>query len=95
MIKRNVIVGSRCRQVDLERLRQLWEDGTLTVLQIAIALRVGSPAVYKAARSIGLPSRRTLKGRECFHPTEDPTPEEIAQRAAEQRALRGPGWLMR
>ena len=90
-----MIVGSRCRQVDRERLRELWADGTLTVLQISIALGVGSPAVYKAAKAMGLPSRRNLTGRECFHPAEDPTPEEIAQRAAEQRALRGPGWVMR
>lgn len=87
--------GQRNKAVDRKLLRELWADGSLTIVQISVRLRCSSPTVYKCARELGLPNRRATMGRECFFPVTDPTPEEIAQRAAEQRALRGPGWVMK
>ena len=95
MADRCCIIGHRKRNVDRDMLRQLWGDASLTIVEISLRLSCSSPVVYRIAKELGLPSRRALMGRECFFPVADPTPEEIAQRAAEQRALRGPGWVMK
>ena len=95
MADRVCIVGHRKRSVDRELLKKLWFDESLTIVQISVKLQCSSPTIYSVAKELGLPNRRCLMGRECFFPVTDPTPEEIAQRAAEQRALRGPGWVMK
>lgn len=95
MADRCCIVGHRKRTVDRDLLRQLWDDASLTIVEISLRLNCSSPVVYRIAKELNLPNRRALMGRECFFPAVDPTPEEIAQRAAEQRARRGPGWVMK
>ena len=65
---------------DAELLEQMWLAGA-SVLEIAARLGCQPSAIYKLRLELGLSRRKTLRAAKA-----DPTPEEIASRAAEVRA---------
>ena len=71
--------------IDIQKLFALWA-GNLGTMQIAAEMGLTKNQVWSAARRLGLPTRpRSGSDRDQ---RENPTPEEIAKRAAEVRA----GW---
>lgn len=67
----------------VEHLRQLWARGD-TYQEIAAALGCKATTIDDLKRRHGLPNRGRRQGR----PVADPTPEQIAERAAEVRTRR-------
>ncbi len=67
----------------VEHLRQLWARGD-TYQEIAAALGCKDTTIDHLKRRHGLPNR----GRRHGKPVADPTPDEIAERAAELRTRR-------
>lgn len=65
---------------DVRHLEQLWAAG-LTYMEIAAALGCRESLVHKLKKRHSLPNR----GRRQGHAVVDPTPDEIASRAAEIR----------
>lgn len=74
------------RRIDKVKLARLWRDTTLTTEEIGFEMGMTSGATYKAAGRIGLGPRPRPPGGYRTRGVPDPTPEEIAQRAAEIRA---------
>lgn len=70
------------RSVDENRLRELWSSGE-SVSDIALSLGVSQSMLYRLKDQYGLPSRQ--RGGVAFTIV-DPTPEEIAERAAVERS---------
>ena len=71
--------------IDVKRLFALW-GGNMGTMQIAAAMGLTKNQVWSAARRLGLPTRpRSGSDRDQ---RENPTPEQIAERAAAVRA----GW---
>lgn len=62
-------------------LRQLWDDPTLSNREIAHRLKISQSYLCKLRERLELPRRCMAQSR----PPYDPTPEEIAERAAECR----------
>ena len=74
--------------VNVKRLCELWA-GNMGTMQIAAAMGLTKTQVWSASRRLGLPTRpRSGSDRDQ---RENPTPEQIAQRAAEVRAGWPPG----
>ena len=67
-------------QVDVQEFFRLWHDPTLSRRDIGLALGVSQSFLSTMAARLGLPRRQT---RHCE--ANDPTPEEIAERARECR----------
>ena len=90
-IHRNTVLRKACemqlprraRQVDVPMLFELWSDMTLTRVEVARKLGVTENNLTRLAARYGLGPR----GRQhrAFS-MDDPTPDEIAHRAAECRA---------
>jgi len=70
----------RSNMVDADELRQLWMDETISRREIGIRLGVSQSFLSNAAARLGLPRRETVH---CA--ANDPTPEQIAERARECR----------
>lgn len=77
----------RPKHVDVPELFRLWSQ-PLEIREIAEALGVRESFVGKLARRYKLPKRSTQKHDEQGMRVDDPTPEEIAERAAWCRAQR-------
>jgi hypothetical protein len=75
------------KQVDVPLLFRLWSQ-PLEIRQIAERLGVRESFVGKLARRYKLPKRATHKAVDNHMRADDPTPEEIAERAAWCRARR-------
>jgi transposase len=75
------------KKVDVPLLLRLWSQ-PLEIREIAEALGVGESFVGKLARRYKLPKRATQKVTDNGMRVDDPTPEEIAERAAWCRARR-------
>lgn len=71
--------------VDRERLLGLWNQG-LTLIEMGIALECSASTVATLVKEHRLPPRERINRQIPA----DPTPDEIAQRAAECRAKRPP-----
>ena len=69
--------------IDVKRLFALW-GGNMGTMQIAAAMGMTKNQVWSAARRLGLPTR-PRSGSERDQ-RENPTPEQIAERAAAVRA---------
>jgi hypothetical protein len=69
------------RHVDLPLLYQLWNDHTLTRVRISEMLRISPTHLTRLVARHKLPPRPRDKNQHG----NDPTPDEIAQRAAECR----------
>jgi hypothetical protein len=69
------------RHVDLPTLYQLWNDHTLTRVRISEMLRISPTHLTRLVARHKLPPRPRDKNQHM----NDPTPDEIAQRAAECR----------
>jgi hypothetical protein len=69
------------RHVDLPLLYQLWNDHTLTRVRISEMLRISPTHLTRLVARHKLPPRPRDKNQQM----NDPTPDEIAQRAAECR----------
>ena len=67
-------------QVDMQELFRMWHDRRLTRREIALALGVSQSFLSTTAARLGLPRRETVHSE-----ANDPTPEEIAERARECR----------
>ena len=67
-------------QVDMQDLFRMWHDRRLTRREIALALGVSQSFLSTTAARLGLPRRETVHSE-----ANDPTPEEIAERARECR----------
>jgi len=67
-------------QVDMQKLFRMWHDRTLTRREIALALGVSQSFLSTTAARLGLPRRETVHSE-----ANDPTPEQIAERARECR----------
>ena len=67
-------------QVDMQELYRMWHDRRLTRREIALALGVSQSFLSTTAARLGLPRRETVHSE-----ANDPTPEEIAERARECR----------
>ena len=70
----------RTHQVDVKEFFRLWHDPTLSRRDIGLALGVSQSFLSTMAARLGLPRRKT---RHCE--ANDPTPEQIAERARECR----------
>jgi transposase-like protein len=70
-------------QIDAARLFALWADQSLTRAEVARELGVTAGQLTRLAGRHGLPAR--ARKRRAFSMA-DPTPDEIAKRAAECRA---------
>ena len=66
--------------VDMQELWRLWHDPTLSRREIGLALGVSQSFLSTTAARLGLPRRETVHSE-----ANDPTPEEIAERARECR----------
>ena len=75
-------------RLDADRLAALWNDPDLSNEDVREAFGCSFTKVRSAAAKLGLPMNR--KGTNNGRRRDDPTPEEIAQRAAEIRA----GWTI-
>lgn len=80
-------IGAPPKTVDIPLLYQLWSQ-PLEIRQIAEALGVGESFVGKLARKHKLPKRANHKHVDNGMQLDDPTPEQIAERAAWCRARR-------
>jgi hypothetical protein len=69
------------RHVDLARLYQLWNDHTLTRVKVSSMLGISPTHLTRLVARHKLPPRPRDKNQHG----NDPTPDEIAQRAAECR----------
>jgi hypothetical protein len=69
------------RHVDLAKLYQLWNDHTLTRVKVSAMLGISSTHLTRLVARHKLPPRP----RDRNQHGNDPTPDEIAQRAAECR----------
>lgn len=69
------------KQVDVPLLFKLWSE-PLEIREIAERLGIRESFVGKLARRYKLPKRATQKPQEQGMRVDDPTPEEIAERAA-------------
>jgi hypothetical protein len=69
------------RNVDVQKLYQLWNDHTLTRVQVSAMLGISHTHLTRLVTRHKLPPRR----RDYRRDVADPTPDEIAQRAAECR----------
>lgn len=81
------------KQIDVPLLFRLWHDRTLHGDEVAARLGVHRSALSQIARDHGLPRRPPIKNRKpesTERQPSDPTPEEIAERAAAIRATWGP-----
>lgn len=67
------------------RMRQLWDENKLTIMQIAAELGVMELDVIAAARRLKFPSK-TKSPVKLRRPVGDPTKKEIFQRAAQIRS---------
>jgi hypothetical protein len=70
-----------CKNIDLPTLYQLWNDHTLTRVRISEMLRISPTHLTRLVARHKLPPRPRDKNQHM----NDPTPDEIAQRAAECR----------
>ena len=70
-----------CKNIDLPTLYRLWNDHTLTRVQVSTMLGISATHLTRLVTRHKLPPRRRDYRREVA----DPTPDEIAQRAAECR----------
>ena len=70
--------------IDNELLLRLWFDDNLRKCDVAKALGVSASWITRNQARLGLPPRAYRRPP----PMEDPTPEQIAERAAECRAAR-------
>lgn len=75
------------KRVDVPLLFRLWSE-PLEIREIAERLGVGESFVGKLARRYKLPKRATQKQQDNGMRVDDPTPEQIAERAAWCRARR-------
>lgn len=75
------------KQVDVPLLFKLWQE-PLEIREIAERLGVGESFVGKLARKHKLPKRATQRVEDNGMRVDDPTPEQIAERAAWCRARR-------
>lgn len=75
------------KKVDVPLLFRLWSE-PLEIREIAEKLGVGESFVGKLARRYKLPKRATQKQQDNGMRVDDPTPEQIAERAAWCRAKR-------
>lgn len=75
------------KQVDVPLLFKLWSE-PLEIREIAERLGIRESFVGKLARRYKLPKRATQKPQEQGMRVDDPTPEEIAERAAFCRSRR-------
>jgi len=69
------------RHVDLPLLYQLWNDHTLTRVKVSAMLGISPTHLTRLVARHKLPPRPRDRNQQ----THDPTPDEIAQRAAECR----------
>jgi len=69
------------RHVDLPKLYQLWNDHTLTRVKVSAMLGISPTHLTRLVARHKLPPRPRDKNQHG----NDPTPDEIAQRAAECR----------
>ena len=76
------------KQVDVPLLFKLWQE-PIEIREIAERLGVGESYVGKLARRYKLPKRATEKPVDNGMRVDDPTPEQIAERAAWCRSRRG------
>ena len=70
-----------CKNIHLPTLYQLWNDHTLTRVQVSSRLGISATHLTRLVTRHKLPPRR----RDYRRDVADPTPYEIAQRAAECR----------
>jgi transposase len=77
------MLQGRYYNIDLSELWKMW-DGGVPTRDIAAHFGVKTSTIYLIQKTYDLPDR----GRICKPKDVDPTPEEIAQRAAECRARR-------
>jgi hypothetical protein len=70
-----------CKNIDLPTLYRLWNDHTLTRVQVSTMLGISATHLTRLVTRHKLPPRR----RDYRRDVADPTPDEIAQRAAECR----------
>jgi len=69
------------RHVDLAKLYQLWNDHTLTRVKVSSMLGISPTHLTRLVARHKLPARPRDRNQHM----NDPTPDEIAQRAAECR----------
>jgi hypothetical protein len=70
-----------CKNIHLPTLYQLWNDHALTRVQVSSRLGISATHLTRLVTRHKLPPRR----RDYRRDVADPTPDEIAQRAAECR----------
>lgn len=71
--------------MDVPRLFKLWHDYSIANEELMKLLDVKPGAFYRLRVRYGLPSRPMQCWRGTHDESDDPTPEEIAERAAECR----------
>lgn len=70
--------------IDADQFRRLWHEG-LSRTELAVHFRCSVSTVDNTRAELRLPRRKITRHRPKYIET-DPTPEEIAERAAECRA---------
>ena len=72
------------KDVDVPTLFKLWNDPELSKPDVAFRLGISTVHLLRLKKRYGLPEKPWR--RRCVQVVPDPTPEEIAERAAECRA---------
>ena len=75
------------REVDVQELFRLWHS-PMTNTELCEHFRVTGGSLWSLRKKYGLPIRPRVANRDTGRRPEDPTQEEIAERAAECRARR-------
>jgi len=78
---------ARMRDVDVAELFRLWNTD-MTNTELCEHFQITGGSLWSLRKKYALPIRPKVTRRDTLRRPEDPTPEEIAERAAECRAKR-------
>lgn len=75
------------RDINVQELFRLWHS-PMTNTELCRHFEINGGSLWSLRKKYGLPPRPRVEVRDTLRRPDDPTPEEIAERAAECRAKR-------